>query len=101
MDGHDESVLAEANLIRIEVIGELEPGWSETIEETAAYLARLGKTPRDYVDAWQAFRPSLAAFRRRHTQTRPAWHGHRMPRSRTSESDPPARSVSGGRWFVG
>jgi hypothetical protein len=97
MDGHEGVALPEANRIRIEVLAELEPGWSETIEETAAYLARLGKTPRDYVEAWQRFRPSLAAFRRRHPQPPPARNRHRATRART----PDTQVVSGGRWFVG
>jgi hypothetical protein len=101
MDGNAGVALTEANRIRIEVLAELEPGWSETVEETAAYLERLGKTPRDYVEAWQAFRPSLAALRRRHPQPQPAWNGHRMPRAHAPEAAAPAPTVSGGRWFVG
>jgi hypothetical protein len=101
MDASEGSALAAANRIRIEVLGEQEPGWSETVEETAAYLARLGKTPRDYVEAWQAFRPSLAALRRRHPQPQPAWNGHRMPRTQAPEAAAQAPVSSGGRWFVG
>lgn len=101
MDGNEGAALAEANRIRIEVLGELEPGWSETVAETAAYLARLGKTPRDYVEAWQRFRPSLAALRRRHPQPSPAGNRHRAARGRAPEPAAPAQAVSSGRWFTG
>ena len=101
MDGHEGVALIEANQIRIEVLAELEPGWSETIEETAAYLAGLGKTPCDYVEAWQRFRPSLAALRRRHPQPGPAWNRHRAARTRAPEPAVPTQVASGGRWFRG
>ena len=96
--------LIEANRIRIEVLGETEPGWSETLEQTAAYLDRLGKTPLEYVEAWLAFKPSLAALRRRHPQPPTSWNGHRLPRLRPREPDrvfADGTVAAGGRWFVG
>jgi hypothetical protein len=101
MDGHEGVALTEANRIRIEVLAELEPGWSETVEETAAYLAGLGKTPLDYVEAWQRFRPSLAVLRRRHPHPGPAWSRHRTARSRAPEPAVSTQVASGGRWFRG
>lgn len=102
--GKNSWALIEANRIRIEMLSETEPGWSETLEQTAAYLDRLGKTPLDYVEAWLAFKPSLAALRRRHTQPAPSWSGHRLPRLGPRDPDrvfANGRVTAGGRWFVG
>lgn len=102
--GKNSWALIEANRIRIEMLSETEPGWSETLEQTAAYLDRLGKTPLDYVEAWLAFKPSLAALRRRHTQPASSWSGHRLPRLRPRDPDrvfADGRVAAGDRWFVG
>ena len=99
-----EWVLIEANRMRIEIMREREPGWSETLEETAAYLAQLGKTPLDYVEAWLAFRPSLEALRRSRWGSDAAGAAQAIPRLRPREPDRVFRDVppiGGGRWFVG
>ena len=99
----NEWALREANRIRVETMREREPDWSETLEETAVYLERLGKSPLDYVEAWLAFRPSLEAYRRlpaaprRDTTTRLA-----QRRAREAEGKLAVGSdARGGRWFVG
>jgi hypothetical protein len=102
--GGCEWALVEANRIRIETVRETEPGWSETLEETAAYLAQLGKTPVDYVEAWLAFRPLLNALRRSHGQSAPTVSGQWIARLRPREPDrvfSGAPSTNDNRWFVG
>jgi hypothetical protein len=96
--------LAEANRIRIEVLNETEPGWSETLEQTAAYLETLGKTPLDYVEAWLAFKPSLDLLRRGHAQPPQPRHGLRAPRLRPRDPDrvlAGAASTADNRWRAG
>jgi hypothetical protein len=60
----EQVALAEANRIRIETMRERYPGWEESLAETSAYLASLGKAPREYVRAWARFRPSIANLHR-------------------------------------
>jgi hypothetical protein len=60
----DQRALAEANRIRTETMRERYPGWEESLAETSAYLASLGKAPLEYVRAWAAFRPSIADLHR-------------------------------------
>jgi len=98
----DELTLFEANRLRISLYGEHEPGWSETLDETAAYLERLGKTPREYVEAWLTLKPTLDALR----QARRAARGPapQMLRLRPRHPDQVVRDADGplgGRWFVG
>lgn len=95
--------LHEANRIRIETMREREPDWSETLEETALYLERLGKSPLDYVEAWLVFRPSLEAFRRSFvTPRRDASPRTRQPQAREAGQPRTASAgARGGRWFVG
>ena len=62
----DQAALVEANRIRIETMQERYPGWEESLAETSAYLASLGKAPREYVRAWAVFRPSIEGLRRNH-----------------------------------
>ena len=102
MKGQDWS-LVEANRIRIEILSEMEPGWTETLDETAAYLAGLGKTPFDYVEAWLAFKPSLEALRRHHAPSPLPLDGRRLPRLRPRDPDRvfAAEKASGGRWYGG
>ena len=99
----NEWALREANRIRVETMREREPAWSETLEETAVYLERLGKSPLDYVEAWLAFRPSLDAYRRspatphRETTTRLAQRPAGEPEAKLAGGS----GERGGRWFVG
>lgn len=102
--GGCEWPLVEANRIRIETVRETEPGWSETPDETAAYLAQLGKTPLEYVEAWLTFRPLLAALRRPHGPSGPSMSGQWIPRVRPRDPDrvfAGAASTVDNRWFVG
>jgi hypothetical protein len=99
----NEWALREANRIRVETMRECEPEWSETLEETAAYLERLGKSPLDYVEAWLAFRPSLEAFRRPLAMPR----GDASPRVAPRRTEEKGEGLTanagarGGRWFTG
>jgi hypothetical protein len=81
-----QAALAEANQIRIETMRERFPGWEESLEETSAYLAALGKAPQEYVRAWAVFRPRIAHLRRNHpafgrVQTRTQGGTRLRPRS--------------------
>jgi hypothetical protein len=99
----NEWALREANRIRIETMREHEPGWSETLEETALYLERLGKSALDYVEAWLAFKPSLEAYRRSFARPRRD-ASPRTPQPQAREAGQGltvGAGARGGRWFVG